>query len=410
MTNALHDKERKEAFERLYHNLSDESPDVTLVSEDLQQVPAHGVILSLASPLLASLLRKEARTVIFLAGVKENLLRALVSFVYVGSAQVNQEEKDDFNRLLADFRIQNQIDTNLQNPDHKTYVISLEPVEKNTTKRKGNKPPEKEYIPDDAEPADQNTEKQPADTEDCEPACFVKELSAKANNIETITAARIETLDKNLRPSTKLNIQDKKIDARTCSYCNTSISRKTFDFHLTNVHGDLMIPCNTCGKNIIKAKLRWHIKIAHETILPKKFCGIEECQFEYTTKQELQKHKRKNHNDHFQCDQCEFSTHGDYELKKHVREKHEKHEIVKYQCEYCSQIFSKKENLNRHKRVKHEGKRAPCPHCEYQATSAYNLQVHIEARHELKRAYCEICDFSCSQGAKLRCHMKQKHI
>ena len=105
------EKLRKQTFENLYHDLQNrEGPnltDVTIVSEDLKTVEAHRVILSTASPVLASLVISHSqvgsRTVLFLSGVPQKHIEGLVSYIYHGTAEVVEEEQ--FIMLLEQFQI-----------------------------------------------------------------------------------------------------------------------------------------------------------------------------------------------------------------------------------------------------------------------------------------------------------------
>ena len=405
VANTSHDKQIKNAFERLYQNRQDEFSDVTLVSEDLHRVPAHGVILSLASPLLASLLLGEASTVVFLPGVKERQLRALVSYIYTGRAELEDGEEETFDRLLIDFKIKNKTDYLSERyfkmlDKDEIHVLPKEEFEIKSSAT---------IIEKISDGHEQNLNIILSQTIDTENDPIVDEIKAspKKNKAivenETVAYQPLPLMSPLIKP----NVKKKIIETRICPFCSTIVKRRQLDSHLIKEHKDLVILCNQCGKSIARAQLRWHTKVAHETVQPKKLCGIEECSFEYNKTDELVKHKRIKHNDRFQCDQCEHSTWVDCELKRHVREKHTSD---KYQCEFCSQTFKYTQSLNKHKRVIHEGQRSPCPYCEHQATSAYNLQVHIEAIHELKRFKCEICSISYSKSAQLTSHMKKKHV
>ena len=72
--------------------------DVTLVSEDGKQVEAHRIVLASSSPFFMELLRnhKRASPLIFIKGVKYEDLVAIVDFLYVGAANVFQENLDSF--------------------------------------------------------------------------------------------------------------------------------------------------------------------------------------------------------------------------------------------------------------------------------------------------------------------------
>merc|ERR1719187_1857226 len=75
-----------------------EFADVTLACEDGQQVEAHKVILASSSPFFMNLLRrnKHPHPLIYMRGVKSEVLVAMIDFLYHGEANVFQENLDSF--------------------------------------------------------------------------------------------------------------------------------------------------------------------------------------------------------------------------------------------------------------------------------------------------------------------------
>ena len=93
------------AFKELRNDT--ELSDVTLVSDDEKQVEAHKVILASSSPFFANLLKrnKHPHPLIYMRGVKEEVLEAIVDFLYKGEANVFQENLDSFLALAEDLRL-----------------------------------------------------------------------------------------------------------------------------------------------------------------------------------------------------------------------------------------------------------------------------------------------------------------
>merc|ERR1712202_31950 len=67
--------------------------DVTLVSEDEQEMKAHKVVLSACSPVLKNILVRNPHQhpLIYLTGVKSQELKSLINFMYLGQAEVGQD-------------------------------------------------------------------------------------------------------------------------------------------------------------------------------------------------------------------------------------------------------------------------------------------------------------------------------
>ena len=81
--------------------------DVTLVSEDGEQVEAHKVILAASSPFFRNLLKKKkhAHPLIFMRGVKSEELEAIIDFLYNGEANVFQQNLESFLALAEQFQL-----------------------------------------------------------------------------------------------------------------------------------------------------------------------------------------------------------------------------------------------------------------------------------------------------------------
>ena len=72
--------------------------DVTLVSDDEQHISAHKVVLSSSSEFFKNILKKaqHASPLIYLSGVTEKDLSAVMDYIYHGEVQLYQEELDSF--------------------------------------------------------------------------------------------------------------------------------------------------------------------------------------------------------------------------------------------------------------------------------------------------------------------------
>ena len=81
--------------------------DVTLVSEDGQQVEAHKVILAASSPFFQNLFvrSKHPHPLIYMRGVKFEDISAIVDFLYCGEANVFQESLDSFLAIAQELQL-----------------------------------------------------------------------------------------------------------------------------------------------------------------------------------------------------------------------------------------------------------------------------------------------------------------
>ena len=83
-----------------FGNLRDDKQftDVTLVSEDGQQLEAHKVILSASSPFFMNILKlnKHPNPLVYLKGFKAKELHSLIDFMHHGVADIYQDDLDIF--------------------------------------------------------------------------------------------------------------------------------------------------------------------------------------------------------------------------------------------------------------------------------------------------------------------------
>ena len=80
--------------------------DVTLACED-QSINAHKVVLSACSPFFQKLLKTHShpQPLIYMKGLKASSLTAIIDFLYLGEANVFQEELDSFLALAEELQL-----------------------------------------------------------------------------------------------------------------------------------------------------------------------------------------------------------------------------------------------------------------------------------------------------------------
>ena len=107
--------------------------DVTLVCEDGKQIEGHKVILAASSPFFFDLLKrnKHPNPLIYMRGVKYEILGAMIDFFYLGEANVFQEHLDAFLALAEELKLKGLTGK----ADDKEPSI-LEPKEENEKIRK----------------------------------------------------------------------------------------------------------------------------------------------------------------------------------------------------------------------------------------------------------------------------------
>ena len=78
---------------------SSEFSDVTLVTDDKQQIKAHRNILSACSPVFKNILQLDsnnANPVIYLRGIQHSEMEAIMQFIYLGKAMFYETRISEF--------------------------------------------------------------------------------------------------------------------------------------------------------------------------------------------------------------------------------------------------------------------------------------------------------------------------
>ena len=98
----------QENIKSAFGNLREDNDftDVTLACED-QSIKAHKVVLSACSPFFKKLLKTHPhpQPLIFMRGIKSSNLKAIVDFIYLGEANVFQEELESFLALAEELQL-----------------------------------------------------------------------------------------------------------------------------------------------------------------------------------------------------------------------------------------------------------------------------------------------------------------
>ena len=90
--------------------------DVTLACEDGQQIEAHKVVLAASSPFFQKVLKKNnhGHPLIYMRGVKTEELTAIVDFLYLGEANVFQDNLESFLTIAGELQLKGLEGTNKQ--------------------------------------------------------------------------------------------------------------------------------------------------------------------------------------------------------------------------------------------------------------------------------------------------------
>ena len=227
--------------------------DVTLASEDGQQMEVHKVILAASSPFFRNILKKNKHShpLIYMRKVKSEDLVAIIDFLYCGEANVYQENLDSFLAIAEELQLKGLMATDEpQKPE----------VAKTTDHKKNIKPVHRREhaLQGPLEPSAQSY------------------LNKSGELFGTVALT-----------------QNFSGDLHELDNTVKSMMTKTDQKHWNTGHGGFVYSCNVCGKEGQSMNVQHHIESNHlEGIsLP---CNL--CEKTYRSRSSLQNHKRDGHN------------------------------------------------------------------------------------------------------------------
>ena len=107
-----------------------EFTDVTLVSDDDKQIKSHKFVLSSCSPIFRNILvsNPHQHPLIYLSDVNHEQLKAIINFMYLGEAEVAQDDLENFMKVAARFQIKG-LSVN-ENVKQKAPIIETDTTQK----------------------------------------------------------------------------------------------------------------------------------------------------------------------------------------------------------------------------------------------------------------------------------------
>ena len=228
--------------------------DVTLVSEDGQQIEAHKLVLISSSPFFLNLFKmnKHQHPLLYMRGMKYEDLQSMMDFLYHGEANVNQESLESFLVLAEELELKGLKGT--QTPEN---------LERTTEKAKSSKglQTKQELLFKD-----------------------ISEVTFSMDNMDTCQDTTVGltdqgmitdvgTLDqqvKSMMTSSENFLTDKKQQrrAKICNICGKEGKQTSIVNHIEAKHlNGVSLPCNDCGLSFTtRNTLAQHKSRAHKNI------------------------------------------------------------------------------------------------------------------------------------------------
>ena len=221
--------------------------DVTLVSDDERQIPAHKLVLSACSDFFKSILRNNSHShpLLYLSGIHSTNLSLILDYIYQGEVQIYQEHLDSFLEVAQKLKIEGLITGAEDNRHHfkteETLDESLMNIEEDV------------YIAEDRE----------TDTEDLG-SSFIETVGVKKQKTENTIAVSVKDNSEVEEKIQEILVkQDGVYHCNVCGYKN-KCKRDTIRHIETHIEG-LSYSCSVCHKTFrSRNSLNKHKSIYHK--------------------------------------------------------------------------------------------------------------------------------------------------
>ena len=314
---------------------TEELSDVTLFCDDKTQFRVHKVILATSSPVLKTIVNElpSTNSVIYLRGIKNEEMEAILDYIYLGAVTVEQNKIDGFLQFARSLELnvgEQQFSTSTSEDDEK----------------------------DDVERSPGDNWEVSQDLEITDVSGNVEFPVDNTNNDEDDDEIVLDEMEEGMQPVDEFNYEtDESVtpveDSKQCpaTECNKVFATtQTMIAHYQKRHKDNNIYCNQCNyKTSSKQNLRMHFQTKHENIAFK----CNQCDYKSSQRHWLKNHIETKHKGfRYSCDQCDYTAAFQSSLYNHIQSKHEG---VKYPCNLCGYKLNSKNSLVKHKKYKHDG-------------------------------------------------------
>ena len=348
--------------------------DVTLATEDDQQISAHKVILSSFSQFFTNILIKNQHQnpLIYLKGIRYAELEMVLKFIYCGECSVANEELQDFLAAGIDLMVNGLME--YQDEIIRNDKITPQELVHNTMENKSQKPIMDTFNISQKAFTRNSQNQQVAKIQD------IEKFDYKSNN-----GFKSFGSPWNHKKTVERNLYE-------CDQCGHKSKKKShLQSHQENKHGGLRYSCDQCEyKTTSKSYLNSHHQNKHEGLR----YTCDQCELKATSQRNLKVHQQSIHEGvRYTCAQCEYQATSQSHLKLH---KLKNHEGVRFSCDQCEYKATEQRYLREHQQIKHEGLKYNCKSCEHKANSKYHLKLHQQSIHECASYRCDQCAYKAT--------------
>ena len=441
------------------------STDVTLVCDDQTQFRAHKIVLSSCSRLFQRMINNNfnnngvSNTLIYLKGIKNQEMNALISFMYFGQASLKQERIKHFLNAAKDLEMK---DIDSLNGENKGFEMdySGDIVNKKGEKDEAISCPELDCGKQYSGPASityLTNHLYKHHKRDMDEVNEIIKKSVESGSTKLVNCPRCDKMfDNKIILSNHIydhhsnrNDYEKTMDRMTKypKTVNEDIENSGIQFVQNDNEA---LKCLECGDKFDnKTDLNSHIEVVHEAIIsietePPKIADrgktmvsimCPQCGNKFVNKTSLKKHIESLHNgmvnieeveeivpvkimnlDKITCSTCGNKFVNQIALKSHIMNHHQEmeedmddpelvSENQQFACSVCQSKFFDESSMKAHKSIAH--KELSCHFCDFKTYTNINLLNHRLTVHEQMK--CKLCDKKFSDIDSLKHHVLNDH-
>ena len=342
--------------------------DVTLISHEKVQFKAHKVILGLASSVFDKIFlrRKEANVTIWLKDIMEKELTAILQFIYLGQAPVDEERLGHF--VKAAKYLQMVKEENPPSPPQE-IPIHLRQADKSAAFHSTTSFSEQKNTENNAKVLSENKENS------SQAQVQIANVNEQKNIPTDLQSSIAEILNAQLSSE---HVIEKSNQVRSETYENSH--RKTRLILPKSNAENLNAPTFSEVKD---NSFQDQVQTEYVNVPPKIEIETKEDKLEtWNLILKAQEDWVKRHGvikgAMTECPECKKTFVNYYALKEHINYKHIG---IKYSCNQCDYKATKKASLKFHVQSIHEGLKYSCDFCKYSNAKKARLQDHVEKYH-----------------------------
>ena len=193
---------------------------------------------------------------------------------------------------------------------------------------------------------------------------------------------------------------------------------------LYSLNGSGLFPQRVPVNTGFTTKHTYEYHTLHSHTAKKETFKCDICDKGFSTPSNLKRHKKDNHTENtecFECNYCKSTFKRKDNLTKHEQTNHGqvKNEALlpdvnknhdPYQCYKCTSAFKDKNTLIRHLESVHENASFECCFCHQMFTRKDNLNVHMKTHSRPHpKIICEVCREEFQTKMELRAHRINTH-